>query len=212
MPARGMRSSRFVKVIGVTPLLVVVTLLQLLRHSHPWALDPSRLYSRLESLDGCSGQITFPAVSGFNCLTEPGGMRPILWAEIFHLCASYTAHLSLRFSATKTFFKSRYICHRTWKRALWSRNKFSDRGLATTADFYLLQESLRWQKAWCILLGQIISLFIASKPPFWRVALTTTSTEDQRPFLTLSTTMLDMTCLRGLYGKMIVCPSYCLEI
>ena len=109
MPARCMRSSRFVKVIGVTPLLVVVTLLQLLRHSHPWALDPSRLYSRLESLDGCSGQITFPAVSGFNCLTEPGGMRPILWAEIFHLCASYTAHLSLRFSATKTFFKSRYM-------------------------------------------------------------------------------------------------------
>ena len=71
MPARGMRSSRFVKVIGVTPLLVVVTLLQLLRHSHPWALDPSRLYSRLESLDGCSGQITFPAVSGYNSSALP---------------------------------------------------------------------------------------------------------------------------------------------
>ena len=58
MPARGMRSSGFVKVIGVTPLVVVVTLLQSpLGLGHFTPIQSVGVTGRMQWLDQISSRI-----------------------------------------------------------------------------------------------------------------------------------------------------------
>ena len=146
--------SRFVKVIDVT--LVVrqeqeqrhpgsQTTLLPARAASPWfsfssvTLEPWTLHAYTVGRSHWTDAVARshfrqrPDTNLFCLFSEPGGMRPILWANLFHLCASYTSHLSLRFQS----------------KISWNPNGsvfqcFSGRGSATTADFCQLQEYLRW--------------------------------------------------------------------
>ena len=146
----------------------------------------------MQWLDHISATVRTPIC--FLFLSEPGGMRPILWANLFHLCASYTSHLSLRFQ----------------KNISWNPNGsvfqcFSGRGSATTADFCQLQEYLRWHN-----INMMSETFFRVDLKehndwafFFRVDLTRTSTEVPRHFPTRSIMMSDMICQRGSFGEKI---------